>query len=75
MMCFSGPQVVDRKSSFRSSDGISKLKAGPADPISLYMMYQQQYYINSLMKDTKEKVLSEGKVSMSSKLELIQKLG
>jgi len=56
-----GPQVVDRKSSFRSSDGISKLKAGPADPISLYMMYQQQYYINSLMKDTKEKVLSEGK--------------
>ena len=27
------------------------------------------------MKDTKEKVLSEGKVSMSSTLELIQKLG
>jgi len=67
-----GPQVNDRKSSFRSSDGTSRSKTGPADPISLYMMYQQQHYLNSLMKETKEKVLGEGKKQLEELWSLVK---
>lgn len=66
MQFFLGPQVIDRKNSFRSNDGSSKSRTGPTDPIALYMMYQQQHYINSLMKETKDKVLNEGKVLRST---------
>jgi len=67
-----GPQVFDRKNSFRSNDGTSKSKTGPADPVALYMLYQQQHYINSLMKQTKEKVLSEGKKQLQDLWALVQ---
>ena len=65
MLKILGPQVGERKNSFRSIDGSSS-KSKPQDPIALYMMYQQQHYLNSLMLQTKEKVLGEGKVLLKT---------
>ena len=62
---FVGPQlsVSERKHSARSVDSLN-LNAKPSAPDlrALYMMYQQQLYMNEMMEETKDRVLKEGKV-------------